>query len=107
MLARVSSFSRCLTKLPIRPLGSRVVVELDKASDKVGSLYVPEGAQQQTNQGVVLAVGPGAVVDGKTIPMTLKVGQRVLMPAFGGQKVKLDKKEYTIVDEESILGVFQ
>ena len=107
MLSCVSSFARSAKAFPIKPLGSRVVVELDKASEKVGSLYVPEAAQQQTNQGTVLAVGPGAVVDGKRIPMTLKVGQRVLMPTFGGQKIKLDKNEYTIVDEESILAVFQ
>ena len=107
MLSAVSAFSRFITKIPIKPLGGRVVVELDKAGEKVGSLYVPEAAKQQTNMGTVLAVGPGAVIDGKRIPMTLKVGQRVLMPTFGGQKVKIQKEEYTIVDEESILGIFE
>lgn len=107
MLKAVSSFSRFVTKIPIQPLGSRVVVELDKAKEKVGSLYVPEAAKQQTNEGTILAVGPGNVIDGKKIEVTVKVGQRVLLPTFGGQKVKIEKNEYTIVDEESILGVFQ
>jgi chaperonin GroES len=107
MLKGFSHFSRGFTaKLTIAPLGSRVIVQLDKAAEKVGSLYVPQTAQQQTNQGEVLAVGPGAVVDGNTLPMTLKVGQRVLLPAFGGQVVKLGKDEYTIVEEDHVLAVF-
>jgi chaperonin GroES len=108
MLTRSSlSLSKFFSKtLNIKPLGARVVVELDKASDKIGSLWVPESAKQQTNQGVVLAVGPGSVVKGKQLPMTVQVGQRVLLPSFGGQVVKIDKEEYTIIEEDNILAVF-
>jgi chaperonin GroES len=93
--------------LNIRPLGARVVVELDKAAEKVGNLIVPESAQQKVNQGTILAVGPGAYVKGKTIPVAVKIGQRVLLPAYGGQVVKLEGKEYTIVEENNLLGVFE
>jgi chaperonin GroES len=101
------SFSRSFAKaLNVKPLGARVMVEVDKAGDKIGSLYVPESAKQQTNQGVVVAVGPGAYVKGKLLPMTVQLGQKVLLPSFGGQVVKIEKDEYTIIEEESILAIF-
>lgn len=109
MISTVSSaLSRFFSKnLKIKPLGARVLVELDKGrKEKVGSLYVPQTAAEQINEGTIVAVGPGAYIDGKLVPMTLQVGQKVLMPKFGGQTVKFGKEEYTIVDEESILAIF-
>lgn len=102
------SFTRFFAKeLSIVPIGSRVLVELDNSSkEKVGNLFVPETAQQESNQGFVKAVGKGRYEEGKFIPTTLKVGDKVLMPKFGGQVVKLNKKEYTIIDEDAILAVF-
>jgi chaperonin GroES len=109
MLARTSSsLWRSFAKsIGIKPLGARVALELEKAADKIGSLYVPESAKQQTNRGTVVAVGPGALVDGNFVPVTLKVGQKVLLPAYGGQVVRLNKEEFTIVNEESVLAVFE
>ena len=103
-----STVSRFFSKnLKIKPLGARVLVEMDKSQNEmVGRLYIPQTATEQINQGTVVAVGPGAYVDGKLMPMTLQVGQKVLMPKFGGQTVKFGKEEYTIVDEESILAIF-
>ena len=72
----------------------------------MNGLFIPESAQQEINQGTVLAVGKGRRVDNKIIPMTIKVGQRVLIPQYGGQVVKLNDKNYTIIDEEMVLGVF-
>lgn len=106
MLSCTSAFKRFAT-FGIKPLGQRIVIELDKTqAEKVGSLYVPETAQQQTDKGVVKAVGPGIVIKGKLQPTTLKVGQTVLMPKYGGQNVKFQKSEYTIIDEDHILAVF-
>jgi chaperonin GroES len=106
MLARqFSSLTRLFAKAPpIRPLGSRVLIELDKAAEKVGSLYLPQSAQQQTNRGTILAVGPGAIVDGQHVPIGVKVGERVILPSFGGQVVKLEKNEFTIIEEAQLLA---
>ena len=102
-----SAFGRLFaSKINVRPLGPRILIELDKKNDKVNGLFVPETAQQQVNQGTVLAVGNGRLVEGKRIPCEIKVGQRVLLPTFGGQVVKLNNQEYTIIDEETLLGVF-
>ncbi|OHT00491.1 10 kDa chaperonin [Tritrichomonas foetus] len=104
----VASFGRFFaSKLGIRPLGPRVVIELDKKEEKVGGLYVPQTAQQQIHQGTVLAVGQGRYIEDKLIPCTVKVGQRVMLPQFGGQVVKLNNQEYTIIDEEMVLGILE
>ena len=103
-LSKVGCFFK--SKLGIKPLGGRVVVELDKKKDKVNGIFVPEAAQQQINQGKVLAIGQGRRINDKVIPITVKVGQRVMLPQYGGQVVKLNNQEYTIIDEEMILGTF-
>lgn len=95
------------SKLGINLLGARVLIDLDESNkEKIGSLYVPETAQKSTNRGKILAVGPGHVhpESGKFIPNSLKVGQTVLLPEFGGQKVKLQNKEYTILEEDMIIA---
>jgi chaperonin GroES len=94
------------TALKIKPVGNGVIVDLEKASEKVGRILVPEAARQQTQQGIVLAVGPGALVDGERVPMNVKVGDRVLLPSFGGTVVKLDNKEFKFINDDNILAVF-
>lgn len=95
-------------KLTIKPLGSRIVVEMNKEmKQKVGNLYVPESAQKAPNQATIVAVGPGSKRDGVFVPTTLKKGQKVLMPEFGGQVLKFDGFEYTIINEDDILAVFE
>jgi len=103
----LSQFSK-FASLNIKPLGTRVVIELEKSiKEKVGNLYVPESAQQKTNQGTIRAIGTGRVYKGKNIPMVVSVGQKVLLPQFGGQVVKIGKEEYTVISEEDILAVFE
>ena len=105
MLSQISKF---FSKLSIQPLGQRVVVQLNEAKKgKVGSLYVPETTQQEINEGTIVAVGPGKRVGCKTIPISVQVGQKVLLPKYGGQVVKIDRQEYTILSEEDILAVFK
>ena len=92
----------------MRPLGSRVLVVLDKnQTGKVNGLFVPETAQQETNQGIVNAIGTGHEYKGKTIPMTVKVGDRVLLPKFGGQAVKMGKDDCMIIHEDDILAILK
>ncbi|EAY15115.1 chaperonin, 10 kDa family protein [Trichomonas vaginalis G3] len=95
-------------KLPIKPLGSRLIVEFDQQmKTKQGNLYIPESAQKVPNQATILAVGPGSYVDGHFKPTHMKPGQRVLMPDFGFQNVKVEGKEYTIMNEDDVLAIFE
>lgn len=71
-----------------------------------GGIVIPEAAQSKISQGTIVAVGPGARnKNGDTIPISLSVGDKVLLPEFGGTKVKLDDdKEYHLFRENDILA---
>ncbi len=94
--------------MALKPIGDRVVIELLEAEeDKVGSLYVPDTAKEKPQQGKVIAVGPGRQ-DGKDlIPMTVKVGNKVLFSKYGGTEVKHSGKDYLIVSENDILAIIE
>ena len=93
--------------LKIRPLADRVLVEPKKEMEvKKGGIIIPDSAKEKPMEGTVVAIGTGKRdEDGKLIPFTVKVGDRVLMPKYGGSEIKIDDKEYQIMREEDILGI--
>jgi chaperonin GroES len=93
--------------MKIHPLSDRVLVEPQKDEEtKKGGIIIPDTAKEKPQQGKVIAVGTGKVDDsGKKIPFNVKVGDKVLMPKYGGTEVKLDGKEFQILREEDILAV--
>jgi chaperonin GroES len=93
----------------LRPLHDRVIVKRVENETKTASgIVIPDSAAEKPDQGEVLAVGPGKKNDkGEISPMAVKVGDRVLMPKYGGTEVKLNDQEYTIIREEDILGVLE
>ena len=93
--------------MKIQPLGDRVLVEPLKEDEQTkGGIIIPETAKEKPTQGKIIAIGTGKLDDsGKKIAFNVKVGDKVLMPKYGGTEVKLDGKEYQIVREEDILGV--
>lgn len=85
----------------------RVLIQRAEALTKSkGGIVIPEAAQSKVSQGTVIAVGPGARnKDGELVPVSLSVGDKVLLPEFGGTKVKLDEeKEYHLFRENDILA---
>jgi len=85
-----------------------VLVSKVKPVQKTASgIHIPESAQPQLNQGVVVAVGAGARDKaGTLIPVSVKVGEKVLLPDFGGTNVKFgEKEEYSLYRDEELLGV--
>ena len=92
--------------MTIKPLADRVVVKLTEAEETTASGIILAGSAKEKPQvAEVVAVGPGAVVDGKTVPMTVKVGDKVLTAKYAGSEVKVDGQEYTIVREADILAI--
>ena len=93
--------------MKIQPLGDRVLVEpLNEGEVKKGGIIIPDTAKEKPTEGKVIAIGTGKIDDnGKKIPFNVKVGDRVLMPKYGGTEVKFDGKEYQIMREEDILGI--
>ena len=90
------------------PLADRVVVKAIEAEETTKSgLILPGSAQEKPQVMEVVAVGPGGVVDGKEIEMTVKVGQRVITSKYSGTEVKCDGIEYTIVRVGDILAIVE
>ncbi|KAI9184026.1 mitochondrial heat shock protein Hsp10 [Blastocladiella emersonii ATCC 22665] len=90
----------------IIPLFDRVLVQRIKPAERTASgLFIPEKAQQALNEGVVLAAGPGAITgEGKTLPMSVAAGDRVLLPEYGGNAVKIGDEEFTLFRDAEILA---
>jgi chaperonin GroES len=95
--------------MKIQPLSDRVLVEPVKEEEtKKGGIIIPDTAKEKPQQGKVIAVGTGKVDDnGKKIPFSVKVGDKILMPKYGGTEVKIGDHEYQIMREEDILGIIQ
>jgi chaperonin GroES len=99
------------TKLNLRPLADRVVVESVEEDEQTfagGKLVLPETAKEKPQKGVILASGPGRLDDdGKRVIMDVKVGDHVLYAKYAGTEVKIDGKEYLIMREDDILGIVE
>lgn len=100
--------SKSGTKVSIKPLGSKVIVKRDDAEEKTESgLYLPEKAKDKPKSGSVLAVGPGQINEetGSRIPLSVKVGDKVLFNSYAGTEVKLNNQDLLIMDEDEILAI--
>lgn len=95
--------------MQIRPLYDRVVVRrLESETTTVGGIVIPDSASEKPNQGEVLAIGPGALLDnGKTRPLSVKVGERVLFSKYSPSEVKLNGEEVLVIKEADILAVIE
>lgn len=93
----------------IKPLGDRIVVKTlsGEAMTKSG-IFLPDTAKEKPQEGEVLAVGPGKVLDnGKRVASEIQVGQRVLFARYAGTEIKQDGQEYLILRESDIMGIVE
>ncbi len=90
-----------------RPLGDRVVIRSTPRDEMTKSgLVIPDTAKEKPQEGAVLAVGPGRVLDdGKREPMDVKPGDTVLYAKYAGAEVKVDGDELLIVSQKDILAI--
>jgi chaperonin GroES len=93
----------------LRPLHDRVIIKrLDNETKTASGLVIPETAAEKPDQGEILAVGTGKKDEsGKSIPLDVKVGDRVLFGKYAGQTVKVDGNELLVMREEDIMAVVQ
>jgi len=93
----------------IRPLHDRILAKRIEEQEQIrGGIIIPDSAKEKPLEAEVMAVGNGKVTeDGKTIPMDVKVGDRVLIGKYSGTEVKLQETEYIILREEEVLGVIK
>jgi chaperonin GroES len=91
----------------LKPLGDRVLVEpLEEKEVKKGGIIIPDSAKEKPTEGVIRALGTGKTDDnGKKVPFEVRVGDRVLVSKYGGTEIKLDGREFKILNTDDILGV--
>jgi chaperonin GroES len=95
--------------LNVRPIGDRILVEaVEEKAVKKGGIIIPETAKEKPMESTVVAVGTGKTDDnGVKVPFDVKRGDRVLVTKYGGTEIKLDGKEYKILNSEDILAVLE
>jgi chaperonin GroES len=93
--------------MKIRPLYDRILATRAAEEEKTsGGLFIPDTAKEKPLQALVVAVGNGKVLEsGSTQPLTVKVGDRVLVGKYSGSEVKLEGKDHIILREEDILAI--
>ena len=95
--------------MTIKPLADRVVIKMTEAEETTKSGIILSGSAKDKPQiAEIIAVGTGKVTDdGKVVPMTVKVGDKVLTSKYAGTEVKVDGVEYIIIRQEDILAVVE
>ncbi len=95
--------------LKIQPLGDRVVVKASARETATKSgIVLPDTAKEKPQEGEILAVGPGKVLDnGKRTTLEVRVGQKVLFAKYAGSEFKMDGEEYLILRESDIMGILE
>jgi chaperonin GroES len=93
----------------LKPLSDRIIIKALSAEEKTsGGIVLPDSAKEKPQQGEVVAVGPGKVLDnGKLASMDVNVGDRVYYGKYSGTEVKLNGKELVVLRQDDILGVVE
>jgi len=95
--------------MKIRPLSDKVLVERVEAEAKTaGGIVLPDTAKEKPQKGRIVAVGEGKLLeDGTRKPVQVKKGDLVLFTSYAGTEIKVDGKEYLIMDETDIMAVIE
>ena len=92
----------------IKPLADNVVIRATEAEETTKSGIVLTAASKEKPQiAEVVAVGPGGIVEGKEVEMTVKVGDKVIAAKYSGTEIKIDGEEYTILRQADILAIVE
>ena len=97
------------TKVNIKPLEDRVVVQANEAETTTASgLVIPDTAKEKPQEGTVVAVGPGRIDDnGNRVPLDVNVGDVVIYSKYGGTEVKYAGEEYLVLSARDLLAVVE
>ena len=94
--------------MKLKPLADRVIIKMLEAEETTkGGIILTGAAKEKPEVAEVISVGPGGLVDGKEVQMTVKPGDKVITSKYSGTEVKLDGEEYTIVRQGDILAIVE
>ena len=95
--------------MKLKPLLDRVVIKrVEEENRTAGGIIIPDTAKEKPSQGIIISVGPGGRDEaGHEIPMTLKVGDRVLFGKWSGTEVKIEGEDLVIMKESEVFGVLE
>ena len=94
--------------MKLTPLADRVILKTAEPEETVkGGIILTGSAKEKPSVAEVISVGPGGVVDGKTVTMTVKPGDKVITSKYAGTQVKVDGEEVTIVRQNDILAIVE
>lgn len=92
----------------LKPLGDRVIVKSAETEETTKSgIVLPSTAKEKSGIAQVVAVGPGGMIDGKDIVMSVKVGDKVVCSKYAGTEIKYDGIEYSILKQSDILAIVE
>jgi chaperonin GroES len=93
----------------VKPLGEKIVVKRLEAKEKsAGGIVLPDAAKEKPQEGRVVALGEGRLLeDGKRVPFSVKVGDRVIFASYAGSEIKLEGEEHLILQEDDIFVVVE
>lgn len=92
----------------IKPLGDRVVIKVKEEEETTKSgIVLPGSAKEKPQEGTIVAVGSGEVIDGKKVELEVKVGDLVFYSKYAGTEIKLDDEEYLILKQSDILAIVE
>jgi chaperonin GroES len=91
----------------LRPLSDRVVVKrMEEEKTTAGGIFIPDSAKEKPAKGEILAIGEGKRADnGNIVPMSVKVGDKVLFGKYAGQEVKVDGEDVLVMREDDIIAI--
>lgn len=95
--------------MKVKPLGDRLLVQRLEAEDRTkGGIVLPDTAKEKPKEGKVISVGKGKITDeGKTIPLSVKEGDKILFSSYAGTEIKIEDEEYLILKEEDVLAIIE
>ena len=95
--------------MKIRPLHDRILVKrLEEEEKTKGGIIIPDSAKEKPQEGKVIAAGNGKVAeDGKTVPLEVQKGDRVLFSKYSGTEVTLEGEEHLIIREDDVLAILE
>ncbi|MBI4226990.1 MAG: co-chaperone GroES [Candidatus Omnitrophica bacterium] len=95
--------------MQLKPIGDKIIIEVLKAQAKSkGGIILPDTAKEKPQEGSVIAVGTGKTLPtGKTVPPDVKPGDKILFGKYSGNEVKVDGKEYLIINQDDILAILK